>query len=103
MRLLPSLLPLCVLAACSNQVECGRRKEDAARDALRDAAVCRWEPENVLQPECAALDRQPLHTYTSVFCATADLPTCIEAHGAIWFACFAGPDDDTGQDTDSER
>jgi hypothetical protein len=37
-----------------------------------------------------------------VFCATADLPSCIEARPDIWYACFGGPDD-TFSDTDSDN
>lgn len=95
------LLPLLV-TACVTEAECLRRNEAAGRDAMRDAPICRWEPDALLQPECAGLDRRPLHTYTGVFCATADLPTCIEARPEIWYACFGGPDD-TPPDTDSDN
>lgn len=101
MQVSPVLVLPILLAACVTEAECLRRTEAAGRDALRDAASCRYEPHALLQSECASLDRRPLRTYTGVFCATADLPTCIEARADIWYACFGGPDDELS-DTDSD-
>lgn len=90
---------LCV-AGCVAEDECARRRELAAREATRDAAACRWEPEQLAEPDCDRLDRRAELTYVGVFCAAADLPGCIEPDETVWLACFGGATDGVALATD---
>ena len=82
--------------ACFSEAECQRRIDAAHRDALRDAETCAWDPDGLLEPECASLDRRPLNTYYGVYCATAEL-SCIRDAPEVDGICFGTPE---SSDTD---
>lgn len=85
-------LSLVLASACVPEAECERRIDAAHRDALRDAALCAYDPDGLDEPECENLDRRPLRTYQAVYCATADR-TCIQDDAVAETACFGEPDD----------
>lgn len=78
-------------SGCITAQTCERRMEAARRDAVRDADACRFELDEVAEPECQRNDFRPRNNWLSVWCGRATL-SCIRSIEAAEAACFGGPD-----------
>jgi len=77
--------------ACGNTARCQRQVHAAYRQALWDVETCQFDPDALLDQECAGNDFQSRNTYLAVFCAQA-APNCLEGEDEVWNACFGEPE-----------
>lgn len=88
----PAILAALVSLGCDLDTVCDERIDVANKLARAHAPECRFEPEAIVEPECAGTDRRPELSYYATWCDLATL-SCIrdESDDEVEALCFGEP------------